>query len=632
MNYRADINALRAISVILVVLFHFQIGPFTSGFIGVDIFFVISGFLMTKIITNKIKNRQFSLIEFYASRAKRLIPALAALCATLIVFGWFFLAPEDYRKLAEHVASSINFTSNLTYAKEVDYFDADSSEKWMLHTWSLSVEWQFYMLFPLIILLLSKLPISIHLILYALLTSSLCMALYFYITDIETSYYYLSSRAWEMLAGGLVAITNPKKHIFTKIRLETISIVAITAFACLPKTESTWPSPATIFPIFFTCIILLRNKQHHIYNNIAIKEVGASSYSIYIWHWPIYVLINHLNLQGNNLALVTGLIFSLVAGIISKKIIEEKFTHKKDNQTKSIIKYILLIAIIYAAGMHIVTSKGYPQRMEKSLEKLGIDLSQLDMPSRKNGFCFKNFNADKKSVPSEKETECWIGDSNAKETVLLFGDSFAGQWEPFWDDFGKHEGLKIRSVTTNWCYPSLNTNYTGPYTHPGYNQCLINRKYLKANAEKFDTIILAAHWLQVFEKGDLNSLSDVIETLKSKKLKVIIMPSPTIFDQNILSKFKFYNFNNLDFDIEKSHKEKDKVAEAINNNIEKEISGYGEFIKRENLFNFSQVTNQGIPYSLDGRHISIYGAHAAYDRFLNSDQYKNILGYIKNAP
>lgn len=139
-----------------MVLYHFGVKGFSGGFAGVDIFFVISGFLMTGIIFRQTDAGKFSLIGFYLSRAKRIIPALAVLCLALLVGGWFLLIPSDYKELGKHGASSIAFLSNMVYWKDAGYFDTASHEKWLLHTWSLSVEWQFYMVYPLIILAARK--------------------------------------------------------------------------------------------------------------------------------------------------------------------------------------------------------------------------------------------------------------------------------------------------------------------------------------------------------------------------------------------------------------------------------------------------------------------------------------------
>lgn len=156
MKFRKDINGLRAIAVIAVVLFHFNASWLPGGFAGVDVFFVISGFLMTGIIFRGIEQDNFSILNFYIARANRIIPALALLCFVLLVFGWFYLTPLEYQSLGKHAASSVSFLSNFTYWSEAGYFAAASHEKWLLHTWSLSVEWQFYIIYPLMLVAMRK--------------------------------------------------------------------------------------------------------------------------------------------------------------------------------------------------------------------------------------------------------------------------------------------------------------------------------------------------------------------------------------------------------------------------------------------------------------------------------------------
>jgi peptidoglycan/LPS O-acetylase OafA/YrhL len=141
-GFRADINGLRAVAVLAVVLFHFRVAGFGGGFVGVDVFFVISGYLMTRIILGPLAEERFSVWRFYLARARRIFPALAVLGALMLAYGWFKLSPMDFKLLAKHVGVSLLFFSNQVYWKESGYFDADAHEKWLLHTWSLSVEWQ----------------------------------------------------------------------------------------------------------------------------------------------------------------------------------------------------------------------------------------------------------------------------------------------------------------------------------------------------------------------------------------------------------------------------------------------------------------------------------------------------------
>lgn len=224
--FRKDINALRAIAVIAVVLFHFNSTWLPGGFAGVDVFFVISGFLMTSIIFRGFEQSNFNLFKFYVSRSNRIIPALAFLCLVLVILGWFYLPPPEYKALGKHVTKSISFLSNYTYKKEAGYFDSASHEKWLLHTWSLAVEWQFYIIYPFILLILKRFLSIAHLkkLIIAAFFISLIYSIYLTNKNANAAYYLLQTRAWEMLIGGIaflypIKLKNKHAKFFSVFRL-----------------------------------------------------------------------------------------------------------------------------------------------------------------------------------------------------------------------------------------------------------------------------------------------------------------------------------------------------------------------------------------------------------------------------
>ena len=251
MLFKYDINGLRAYAVLAVVIFHFNKDWLPGGFIGVDVFFVISGYLMTGIIFRNIDLGRFTLSNFYLARANRIIPALSVVCVSTLIAGLALLAPEELKTLGKHIAYSASFLSNIAYQNEAGYFDVASHDKWLLHTWSLSVEWQFYIIYPLIILLFRKLfgdqGAKTSVLITAVISLILCVYLS-YSAEFD-AFYDLSSRAWEMMAGG-AAILFPLqlKQSLCKVT-ESFGLLLILMSAFLLNENDTWPGLYTLAPV-----------------------------------------------------------------------------------------------------------------------------------------------------------------------------------------------------------------------------------------------------------------------------------------------------------------------------------------------------------------------------------------------
>lgn len=354
MNFRYDINGLRAIAVIAVVLFHFNPHLAPGGFAGVDVFFVISGFLMTGIILRGMENHTFSVLGFYAARANRIIPALVLLCGVLLIFGWFSLTPLDYQTLAKHAASSISFSSNFAYWLESGYFEATSNEKWLLHTWSLSVEWQFYLLYPLCLVGLSKF-LSLNALKIGLIAGSLLgflISIFATMVWPDSSYYLLPTRAWEMLFGG-VAYAYP--FVFKEAQKKYIAGVGITLIALsyiFISANTAWPGYLAILPVLGSYLVISANTQSSIItNNVISQAIGKWSYSIYLWHWPVAVYMKKNDLE----SMLMYFSLTILLGFISFHFVE---------RSKWITGYKLLVVGIvpFLLSITIYDQKGIIER------------------------------------------------------------------------------------------------------------------------------------------------------------------------------------------------------------------------------------------------------------------------------
>lgn len=407
MQFRKDVNGLRAIAVIAVVLFHFNASWMPGGFAGVDVFFVISGFLMTGIIFRGIEQENFSILSFYLARAKRIVPALATLCLALLLFGIFFLSPDNQYALSKHILGSLSFISNIIYWDEGGYFNAISLEKWLLHTWSLSIEWQFYILYPLLLVAM-RTAMTVKAMKVAVL---LCTILGFIFCVIATykwpnpAYYLLPTRVWELTIGG-VAYLYPFTVLEKRKRLiEWLGLALIVGSCFLISKENFWPGYLALFPVLgaFLMIQAQRNDSF-ITSNIVFQKIGAWSYSIYLWHWPLVVAIYHFSLDETFIYL--GLILSVGIGSISYKHVEIRSV--RPLTSISILSVVLASLALFYTSNSYVTNRDYVDYLS---------------PNENSKFC------------KDVETFCESYGSESEKDFIVWGDSHS-------IELGKYLGTK----------------------------------------------------------------------------------------------------------------------------------------------------------------------------------------------
>ena len=369
MNFRKDINGLRAIAVIAVVIFHFNESWLIGGFAGVDVFFVISGYLMTKIIISNIEKQNFSVISFYLSRGRRIIPALAFMISTLLIFGWFYLPVVDYFTLSKHSISSLGFFSNLYYLGEAGYFDVSSHKKWLLHTWSLSVEWQFYMLYPIIMLIAFKFgskTVAKNIVRMLCIISFIYCVYLSYIAP-DTAFYILPTRAWEMLVGGIAYLYPLSISVRTKKTLEIsgISLILIAYFSI--SQSDVWPGYLSLLPVTGAYLLILANNNNSkITGNIIMQYIGTYSYSIYLWHWPIVLAFVYFGLSSAPY-MILGMLLSFVIGYLSYSFIEKRSLFQIDvsSMLKTLAFPPILISLLVCFLCFIIyASDGIPSRLD----------------------------------------------------------------------------------------------------------------------------------------------------------------------------------------------------------------------------------------------------------------------------
>lgn len=423
MNYRADIDALRTFAVIAVVIFHFNGMALPGGFAGVDVFFAISGYLMTGIIVSGLESNSFSTFRFYLSRAKRILPALSVLCLSLMVFGWLNLPPRDYSELSKHALSSVFFVSNFVYWQEAGYFDTASHEKWLLHTWSLSAEWQFYLIYPILLIALFKLTKG-----KGLRLSIISLAVFSYAYGVVSSYiwptasyFLLPGRAWEMLAGGLAYLYVMKGNSILSRYFHYSGILIIVASYFFVSSQDMWPGYMALMPVIGSCMYLCANYQSIISKFKPVIFIGKWSYSIYLWHWPIVV---YCYVNGIDINIFTGIAMSILFGFVSYQLIEKR----------RVIKLLAISPVAIAASAYVMVNNGFAYQIPKEI----YNSAMLDPNSPEFGDYtwkkIKEFNSD-------------FTDNGRK--ILVIGDSTAGDFINMMIESKVDDRAQIRARITN---------------------------------------------------------------------------------------------------------------------------------------------------------------------------------------
>lgn len=423
-KFRLDINGLRAWAVVAVMLYHFNIPGITGGFAGVDIFFVISGLLMTKIIIEDLENRKSKsssslLWKFYFSRIKRILPTLLTLCLSLLAIGWFCLGPLEYSTLGKHATSAVLFFSNIQFQQEAGYFDAASHEKWLLHTWSLAVEWQFYMTIPLVLLAIWKVKpgrVLVTIIIALAFFASFGASLYYTGVEPTKAFYFLPMRGWEMLAGSLVFLLGAHVHLSLRKRraVELVGLLMIMFSILVFNKNTAWPGGYALVPVLGTALVLLASRNDSLFtSNLFTQWLGTRSYSLYLWHWPVVVGLYYLEYLDISAAFA-GLAMTLILGHLSYQFIEQKSqqTFKQFNPlfSASILLTFVIAPLIF--GRAITTNEGFPARLPEKYVQI-LSEAQNFHPRRMQCHVWEMMKSPECTYGGEQLGVVVIGDSHA---------------------------------------------------------------------------------------------------------------------------------------------------------------------------------------------------------------------------
>ncbi|CAN5286166.1 N/A [soil metagenome] len=366
-NFRYDINGLRAIGAMAVLAYHFDIPQMQGGFVGVDIFLAISGFLMTRIIAGSMESGSFSLVGYYSARARRIVPAFALMIATTLLFAVLIADPNTVATVARSALSSLLFVSNIHYATQGGYFAAGAGENWLLHTWTLAVEWQFCLIFPLLMLAAfrteamwrHRLPIAL-IACAALLVVTLVVASFSPRSQLY-AFFLLPTRAWEFTAGACVALMRPSAlSPRMAMALSGLGQAAVLASILVFQPYWIWPSLWTLVPVLGCCAIIAAGREREGWLTSApAQALGNWSYSIYLWHWPVIAGFHYLGLPPTMATAVAGIALSIILGALSYITIETSVARTDpDGRPRLHVQMAIGMTVCIAAATFLIATDG----------------------------------------------------------------------------------------------------------------------------------------------------------------------------------------------------------------------------------------------------------------------------------
>lgn len=454
MFYRPDIDGLRAVSIILVLLFHIDLWGVTGGFIGVDVFFVISGYLISKIILTHLNRGDFSLINFYERRIRRIFPALIAMLLVSAVFAWVLLMPKEFQVFGGNLSATTAFVSNILFWRESGYFDLSGHFKPLLHTWSIALEEQFYIFFPLCLIFIFKwcrFYLTPLIILGLIMSFGLSVWVLSIGKDIA-AFYLLPTRAWELLAGALLAVCyqtyiNKRSAPFGTVWLNVLSIfglVLIVAAAFNYSKETVFPGIAALAPVLGACLIIWSGSfspslwLSRVLSIPPIVFIGKISYSLYLWHWPVFIYFEYYLIRDLTLfEKLMSITFCVCLATLSWKFIEEPFRLKGKvyRQKRVFLWAAALMFSLFVVGFYIYVNQGLPNRLSKEV----LMLSQAEKGLGTEVYGLADFHWSNRLV----------GDETAgRFSYLIWGDSHANALAPALSEASKvfkKKGLLLKN-------------------------------------------------------------------------------------------------------------------------------------------------------------------------------------------
>lgn len=455
MKYRPEIDGLRAVAVLPVILFHAGLEPFRGGFVGVDVFFVISGYLITTILIEEMTEGRFSLKKFYARRARRILPALFVVLAACIPLAWLWMTPVEFRSFGKGIIAVLLFVSNIQFWRGSNYFSSAAELMPLLHTWSLAVEEQFYVIFPPLLMLVWRFGHRfIFWLLFSLAVLSLLWAEMQWRLSPPVSFFLSHTRAWELLAGSLCALILARRPLPANGWLAGLGLAMILFAITRFEGGTEMPGIKGLIPVLGTALIVLFGSGGTLVTQLLSARVfvgiGLISYSTYLWHQPLFAFSRLRSLEHPSVETLLALsVASLVLGWLTWRLVEVPWRNRNGisfRRPKASLAAAATFAFaLFGFGVSAMATNGLPQRFPDALR-------QQFSEGAWSRACLFQASGGPVTFPTE---ECVFGQGPFK--IAILGDSIAASLAPVLIDRIQYLDVEVHQLTHGMCMPAVRT-------------------------------------------------------------------------------------------------------------------------------------------------------------------------------
>ncbi|WP_175106734.1 acyltransferase family protein [Pararobbsia alpina] len=534
MEFRKDINGLRAIAVLAVVFYHFGVPYFKGGFVGVDVFFVVSGYLLTTIVRGELEAGRYSTINFLSNRLRRIFPALCVLLCACVFWATYSYLPGDYKRIVRDATSALLIRSNYAFVDNSGYFSPDARQNILLHTWSLSVESQFYLIFSVLCGVFWPKGRGLSRLLggglfFVLAAMSLIWCIWHTPANQPAAFYLLWSRAWEFMAGSIAALCGARELRVSRANI-LATLGAILLLGGIAGFDSTMPYPGwrALLPVVGTMLIVV-TKRSYIARLLGLQPlqfVGSISYSVYLWHWPLMVAFRErTGVVPTPVDIIILLIASIVAGWASYSLVEQPLRRRARSGHLAFGLAGTIAAGLVFSGV-LTWTEGWPQRLPVYVQPA---IAARDEPNPRAAECMRDANG----VQHSAGEFCVLGtlDGNRPPVAMLWGDSFAGGLQPTVSSILKDIGISGILASEGGCPPFIGTAFKGSGADyfPGCEKYAnFVFKYFE-QTPSISLVVVAGDWKRYdadYEGSVLKKIAQVLAARNGRMVVLGAVPDP----------------------------------------------------------------------------------------------------------